>query len=302
MAANSKIEWCDCTYQVVTGCTKVSPGCLNCYAEKMAWRLAHNANLLSNSRMAYSTSIKTTPQGEKSLGWSGIVTPIPGAIDRMYDELSRTKKSRRVFVQSMGDLFHEGVPFDLLDELFSAMVTLRRHTFMCLTKRPKRMKDYMDSCQRGADDIGGQFPWSHIWPGITVCTQAEADEKIPILLNTPAAVRFVSVEPMLGPVDFSSYLEQWFCRECGAWEDDERYCATCQADRWELEETLVAKTRTLDWIICGCETGPDARPMDLRWARDLRDQCKAAGVPFFFKSAGPGKEIPEDLIIREFLK
>jgi len=128
-----------------------------------------------------------------------------------------------------------------------------------------------------------KWPLSNVWLGVTAENQEQADKRIPILLQTPAAVRYVSVEPMLGPVDLDSYYQQWQCPECGTWESDDRYCTTCSIDRWDFGE--LDKTG-IDWIVCGGESGPGARPCHPDWARSLRDQCQAAGVPFFFKQWG----------------
>lgn len=258
----SKIEWTDLTINPIVGCSKCSPGCAHCYAEKMAYRLS----------LMPATASKYAGVVDKG-GWTGKVS----ALDlTCFDRLPN--KPCKVFVGSMTDVFlaHSHV----LDCIFSATLAYPQHTFLFLTKRPEAMKRYMEGCQRGANDVGGAFPWKNVWLGVTVCNQQEADKKIPLLLQTPAAKRFVSIEPMLGPVDISKFLPvDCDCEKCtyGSGHGD-----------------------ALDWIIAGGETGPGARPMHPEWVRGLRDQCQAAKVPFFFKQMSKKGPIPEDLLIREF--
>jgi len=173
----------------------------------------------------------------------------------VLDKLKHWKKPRRVFMVSMGDLFHENVPFPVISEIAVAMMNAPQHTFQLLTKRPERMLEW--------------FVWSgfsnktlpNVWVGVTAENQEQADKRIPVLLKIPAAVRFVSIEPMLSKIDLDR-------------------------PTWLLGKATDANPTRLDWVIVGGETGPGARPMDLQWARDIRDQCNAAGVPFFYKGAG----------------
>lgn len=238
--AKTKIEWADVVWNPVTGCNKVSEGCKNCYAERISNRF----------------------WGERK--FTDIVWN-PGRLD---DPLS-LKKPRRVFVNSMGDLFHERVPDKFLDQVFARMAIARSHTFIVLTKRPKRMLDYFNRWTNGgwATDINRIWPLPNVWIGVSAEDQQTADERIPLLLKTPAAVRFVSVEPMLEAVDleYPGYLE-------GANEVDDIGCHYASP--------------ALDWVICGGEGGPGARPMHPDWARSLRDQCNEANMPFFFKGWG----------------
>jgi protein gp37 len=179
------------------------------------------------------------------------------------------KKPHRIFVCSMSDLFHKDVPDEFIDKVLAVAALNQRHTFMILTKRSERLWGFFMHrpwpCNIKVRDGIHACPWPlpNVWIGITAEDQQCADERIPHLLRTPAAVRFVSVEPMLGPVYVSARL---------------------------------------DWVICGAETGPGARPMNLEWARNLRDQWGSAGIPFFFKSAGPGVPVPPDLDIHEYPK
>jgi protein gp37 len=280
MADKTKIQWADATINPAYGCTKCSPGCDHCYAETMASR---------NLSKCYAG----LTEGRK---WTGRVNLFP---ERMEEAL-KWKRPRRIFVGSMTDLFHKSVPFDFLDSIFAVMALAWDHTFMLLTKRPERMLEYFNSCpttwsnhlanriysitgsikkdNQVQASIEGRlnhsvgWPMRHVHLGVTVCNQAEADAKIPILLATPAAKRFVSVEPMLGSVNVSDHLEVW--PGCGGGEPRED-CEFCSGN-----------LRILDWVICGGESGPGARPMHPDWARSLRDQCQAAGTPFFFKQWG----------------
>ena len=267
MANKTGIEWCDYTINPIIGCTKCSPGCDNCYAEKFAARHAKNP--------------KTAAR------YSRVITDgkLNGRTDVAFLKCFRglPVNPKRIFVGSMGDVFHDNIAEIDIQQLFKYMQICHQHTFMLLTKRPERMRHLMalENELREKDDEEGienrafqEWPLPNVWLGITVCNQAEADEKIPILLATPAAKRFVSVEPMLGPVDLT------------------RIRHGNDPDLPVLPE----------WVICGGETGPGARTMNPDWARSLRDQCKAADVPFFFKKMTGKAPIPDDLMIREIPK
>jgi protein gp37 len=274
---SSKIEWTDETWNPITGCTPISPGCERCYAKKLA----------------------EGPRLRGRFGYPADKPFRPGTLhaDKLAAPL-KWRKPRRVFVCSMGDLFHEDVSDEHIAAVFGVMAACPQHTFQVLTKRPEQMRawfewlmsfpDPFEKIINAADDeyvFGNQFfpgpnPWPlpNVWLGVTAEGQQRADERIPTLLQIPAAVRFVSVEPMLTAIDASSW-----------WRGD--------------VVPIVGEHRPPpgpDWVICGAENGPGARPMDLQWARDLRDQCQAAGVPFFFKGAGRGTETPPDLDIQEF--
>lgn len=161
----------------------------------------------------------------------------------------RWKKSRMIFVNSMSDLFHPDVPDSFIRDVFDSMKAADQHTFQILTKRPRRMRHLLSQW----NDLARQ-PLPHVWLGVSVENQEWAEKRIPLLLETPAAVRFLSCEPLLGPVDLSSYVE--------------------------------IGTPAIHWVIVGGESGPKARPMQLGWARQLRDTCRRASVPFFFKQWG----------------
>ena len=266
----SKIEWTDETWNVVTGCTKVSAGCTHCYAERMSKRLA--------GRCGY-------PKDDPFR-----VTLHPDKLDKPL----KWKKPRKIFVNSMSDLFHEDVPDEFIDEVFAVMSDAGQHTFMILTKRPERMKQYLslDNPRYTArkvfnltKDPAGKFdcdlhwPLINVWLGTSVENQAAADERIPPLLQVPAAVKFISVEPLLGPVDlmsvqFGKYTTMNVLEGCGI-----SLKSPCQS-------IPNAFSNKIDWVITGGESGPGARPLHPDWVRSLRDQCQAAGTKFFFKSWG----------------
>jgi protein gp37 len=219
--------------------------------------------------------------------------------DRLEEPLRR-KKPRRMFVGSMGDLFHEDVPDEFIARIWWVMgqcagyldpSRYRGHTFLILTKRPERMQKWLNGWNDGEtrrqwiESFGAVYDWMsgpkywpdvfpNVWLGVTAENQQRADERIPILLQIPAAARFVSVEPMLGPVDLLSNDYLGGCINCEVYLDNPETCINCAQDR------------KIDWIICGGESGHGARPMHPDWVRSLRDQCQAAGVPFFFKQWG----------------
>lgn len=283
MGDRTKISWADATLNPAYGCSKVSPACANCYALRDAKRFSQNP-MVADKFVGLVDSLT----GE----WTGRVNLFP---ERMEQAL-RWRKPRRIFVGSMTDIFHENVPDSFLDRIFAVMALARRHTFLLLTKRPKKMREYMnrfvdDACwpQTGCP-IDGPLP--NVWLGTTVENQAMAETRIPILLGTPAAKRFVSVEPMLGPVNLEALdYPEAYDAEVGLL--DSLRGLTC-----DDSPTHPA----LDWVICGGETGPRARIISKEWVFSLRDQCASAGVPFFFKNwgkyRGPGDwEIPAGRLV-----
>jgi protein gp37 len=244
--STTKIEWCDCAWNPVTGCTKISAGCAHCYAETMAGRLK--------------------AMGVKGYENGFAVTLHP---ERLQEPL-KWRKPSRVFVCSMGDLFHENVPFEFVHETWDVMKRTPHHQYMVLTKRPERMKEFVSLIYRMETLAYANGWWDHVWFGVTAENQEQADKRIPVLLQIPATVRFVSVEPMLTPVNLRPYLE-WECIGC----DTVNTGPICACGDHAYQR--------LDWVICGGESGPNRRPFENDWARDLRDQCFVAGVPFFFK-------------------
>ena len=241
--ANTAIQWADKVWNPVSGCSKVSAGCANCYAETYAHRF----------------------WGDRKF------TDVQCHEDRL-DQPLHWKKPRRIFVNSMSDLFHEDVPDKFIGAVWDAMVECPEHTFLILTKRPARMQYY---CALWA--AAGSIPHDHIHLGVSVEDQATADERIPLLLQTPAAVRFVSIEPMLESVEM--HFQGWLGH---SWNRDRR----------------------VDWVICGGESGPGCRHFDPDWARKVLSDCRTAEIPFFFKQMSglhPKQvAIPEDLQIQEF--
>ena len=300
MAEHTHIEWTDSTWNVVNGCSVVSPGCTNCYAMRLAGtRLQHHP-----SRSGLTQISKAGPV------WTGEVR----FNDKVLLDPLRWRRPRKIFVCAHGDLFHENVPDEWIDKVFAVMALCPQHVFQVLTKRPERMRGYMtprpDECDRPAvgkrlgtagkvwnaafrlvNDKPGIFsraldaqgitteamPWPlpNVWLGVSVEDQKRADERIPILLDTPAAIRWLSCEPLLGPVDLTA---------------KENLAERIVRSRIEASTGVRQPYRSylskIDWVIAGGESGPGARPMDEAWARSLRDQCADAGVPFLFKQWG----------------
>lgn len=275
MADGTAIEWTDATWNPITGCSIVSPGCTNCYAMKLAGtRLRHIP-----SRQGLTVDTKAGPvwNGQVRLNEEWLTQPL------------KWRRPRRVFVCAHGDLFAEGVPDEWIDKVFAVMALAPQHTFQVLTKRAARMRGYVaglayrapslpdpvceemgnlrdggDPRPRLASDKPG-WPLPNVWLGVSAERQKEADERIPDLLATPAAVRFVSAEPLLGPIDFGTVVRTAL------------FAGNILQD---------GKTHPLAWIIAGGESGANARPMHPDWVRSIRDQCAAAGTAFFFKQWG----------------
>jgi len=249
---NNPIGWCDITINPFVGCSKCSPGCDNCYAERFAARMAKNP----------ATTKKYAGVVNESGEWTGGISELDMTC---FDKLP--KKPCRVFVGSMTDFFHKNADFDDQGKVLNRIAHTEQHTFLLLTKRPENAwKRYHT-----------MLP--NVWLGVTVCNQEEADAKIPVLLDIPAAKRFVSIEPMLGPVDLTHHF---FSEPTGKFR-------TKNGKR--QMECVTPPDGAISWVICGGETGLGARPMHPDWARSLRDQCAAAGVPFYFKGwGGSGKK------------
>ena len=245
MGDNTKIEWTDATWNPITGCTKVSPGCAHCYAERLSVR--YNRDF--------------APWIPRNAHW---VVDIRNTLDT-YLIPKGWRKPRKIFVCSMSDLFHELVPDDIIKNVWTTMELCPQHLFLILTKRPERMREWVNSLYGPGLQTA---PLQNVWLGVSVENQLWAERRIPILLQTPAAKRFVSCEPLLGPVDLRPWLGSDCCFE-------RREFGRCHCI-WQ----------GLDWVICGGESGPKARPMNLDWARSLRDQCLEAGVPYFLKQLG----------------
>lgn len=289
---NSKIEWTDDTWNFIYGCTHVSEGCRNCYAEKVTHRF-------SGEGMKF--------EGLTVLGANGSPR-FTGKI--LFDEKRlliplRKKKPTKYFVNSMSDLFHENVTFEQIDKAFAVMALSPQHTFQILTKRPERMREYMTDRQRieeirwnavslaserWADQHGASWPLPNVWLGVSVEDQKTADERIPILLDTPAAIRFISYEPALGAVDLGRWV---FPQSVIDGYDEVMKRFNAPPDFQEVTRKAaphLGRPVRLDWVIAGGESGPDARPSHPDWYRSLRDQCVAAGTAFFFKQHGEWQE------------
>ena len=286
----TKIEWCDVVWNPVVGCSRVSAGCEICYAE----RVAHRGMSPQHRGL--------TVLGKHGPRWNGTVRFLP---DRLGDPL-RWRKPRRVFVNSMSDLFHEKLTNEQIAAVFGVMAACPQHTFQILTKRAARMREWF--AFMGADAPGrvanaevrgcslaaarvfgtsvaalhpvvrGEVPWPlpNVWLGVSAEDQAAADARIPQLLDTPAAIRWVSYEPALGPVDFTRWLHDSTCLELP-------FCICTEP-----------REAHLDWIVVGGESGAGARPFDIGWARAVVGQCAGADVPCFVKQLGadPGRNGP----------
>lgn len=337
MATNSKIQWTEATWNPVTGCTRVSSGCDHCYAVRQTYRMERMGQTDKYAGL-------TVLNGKGERHFNGVVRCHE---DALAIPLKR-KKPTTYFVNSMSDLFHKDVPFDFIDRVFEVMALCPQHTFQILTKRPERMAEYFANdpqmrltrlignmiceaykrkfgqpmamaAERGA--IVNQWPLPNVWLGTSCENQETANERIPHLLKVPAAVRFLSLEPLLGPIDLT--LDGLVCKPCSHCEfmpiDPETNEVLCR----KCDGTGIGTEWAIDWIIAGGESGPHARPCSVAWLRSLRDQCKAAGVPLFVKQLGADPqdssggalarqatindpkggdmaEWPEDLRVREF--
>lgn len=351
MSDKTGIEWCDATWNPVVGCTKVSPGCKNCYAEK-----------LHEQRHKYTA--------DQFLG--GFESKLPAQYEKPFETIQLMPqrldaplnwwKPRRIFVNSMSDLFHEDVPDDFIDRVFAIMALCPQHIFQILTKRAKRMRAYFErqkdangnrtNCKTEVVAAAGErtswyenddewdhyldrlkWPLPNVWLGVSV----ESDdyrERIDELRRTPAAVRFVSAEPLLGALDIADQLQESTLHHVSmsvsgalrnkAFEgltdggaplsraEGKARLEALHAQGVKLVSTGGCEGHSdqtgcpghplpgLDWVICGGESGPGARPMQETWAESLRDQCRAAGVAFFMKQMAKKTPIPDHLMIREY--
>lgn len=305
----SGIEWTDITWNPVSGCSKVSQGCKNCYAERVFPRVYGRYRDFTNIIMHQA---------------------------RLSQPL-RLRNPKRIFVNSMSDLFHESVSHAFLDQVFAVMALCPQHTFQILTKRPERMLAYLQmvdserdmqrwinaanslaeprsSWQQRLESLLLPWPLPNVWLGVSVEDQATADERIPLLLQTPAAVRFISAEPLLGGIDLMGINAAGW-DECFTAADARGrlnaltgwcYIEYPENGNWiDLAETVDTRGRSaarnhssLDLVIAGGESGPNARPSNPDWFRSLRDQCAATGAAFFFKQWGefrPYAGCPEPL-------
>lgn len=305
------IAWTQKTWNPIRGCSRVSEGCRFCYAETFAARF-------NGPGEPYEGLVTRTSNGPR---WTGVVREVP---EHLHDPF-KWRKPQMVFVNSMSDLFHESLSDEAILRVFDVMRQADHHVFQILTKRPERMRDF---CQRvrfegmresriwladtadgpGYRLMGGNgcsgMPW--VWLGVSVEDQAAADKRIPLLLQTPAAVRWISAEPLLGPVDLSHYF---FKDRHGNYPFP--YLEEKHRTKW---------VDLLDWIVVGGESGPGSRPFNTLWAQQIIRQCREAGVAVFVKQLGAKpewgpdgaryelrdrkggdmSEWPEDLRIREY--
>jgi protein gp37 len=269
----SKIEWTDATWNVVTGCEKVSPGCDNCYAETFAerWRGTKGHH--------FETGFDLTLRPER------LMLPL------------RWKKPRKVFVNSMSDLFHKDIPDEYIARVFAVMALTPQHTYQVLTKRHGRMRSLVGNPEfeklvdyellhfppLSDSRLTGRswplpkpgWPLPNVWLGVSVEDQKRADLRVPALLETPAAIRFLSCEPLLGPVDLKQAVRTMGSERGHGLTASFVHAGGC-----------CRKFHGIDWVIVGGESGHGARPMSPDWARTLRDQCAAAEVPYLFKQWG----------------
>lgn len=231
MGSSSDIEWTDATWNPVAGCSIISPGCTNCYAMRMAARL-HAMGQPKYSDLTRKSGRRYIWTGRVRLDWSSLDVP------------RGWRRGRRIFVNSMSDLFHEDVPFEFIEAVFNVMKETPQHTYQVLTKRAERLAE-----------LSGELPWpKNVWMGVSVESE-EFTSRIDFLRQSPAKVRFLSLEPLLGPMP-------------------------------------SLDLRDINWIIVGGESGPGARPMEPAWVRNLRDQSLASGIPFHFKQwGGPVKSM-----------
>lgn len=253
----TNIEWSDVVWNPLAGCTRASAGCDNCYAAKMSLRL--EAMALADIKAGKDPGGKSKYIGIATKNRQGVAA-FNGTINLDEDELKRPyswKKPRMVFVNSMSDLFHKDVPTKFIVDTFKVMRDNPQHIFQVLTKRPERAAALWSSLLHR---IGGEWP-ANVWMGTSVENQETADLRIPELLKIPAAVHFLSMEPLLGPVDLDLSGKNY----------------GMDYDNW---------SQCIDWVIVGGESGANARPMHPEWVRSLRDQCVDAGTPYFFKQWG----------------
>ncbi|GEC15189.1 phage Gp37/Gp68 family protein [Nitrobacter winogradskyi] len=309
--SKTNIEWTERVWNPFAGCSIVSPGCTNCYAMKRARRIeACNAGL----RQGHGGSphyAGTTKIVNGNAVWTG---KIGTASDEVLTAPLRRKKPTTYFVNSMSDLFHEAVPDEAIDKVFAVMALTPQHTYQVLTKRSARMRNYVihlyetdegierlsdaavavsgSQCAAHIEDVTPPLP--NVWLGVSTERQKEADERIPDLLATPAAVRFISAEPLLGPIDLTAIKAP---HVPGTPDDSDMgwtFNALATGDYYRFKDDRgyneggdgPYREHALDWVIVGGESGAGARPMHPDWVRSLRDQCASAGVAFFFKQWG----------------
>jgi protein gp37 len=302
MADKSKIEWTEATWNPIVGCSVVSPGCTNCYAMRWAAYALDGTRRRDTGEPKFPHYAGTTRRVNGKAVWTGKVALAP---EHVLTAPLRRRRPTTWFVNSMGDLFHESVPDEWIDKIFAVMALCPQHTFQVLTKRSARMRAYCSQdtapgrIWADAMEIGGRadvpvpqldvtskrvgaMPLPNVWLGVSAEDQKRADERVPDLLATPAAVRFVSAEPLLGPIDFRPFGLAVHHHPDNV--DGPALRAIVAAARRQMAE--AAGTGTLDWIIVGGESGPNARDFRYSSALSIIQQCAAAGVACFQKQVG----------------
>jgi protein gp37 len=325
MGQDTGIEWCDSTWNPTRGCSRKSEGCRHCYAERNAARFSGPGQPYEGL-ITHRLKVISDDDQHTEARWNGTVRLVP---ERFADPI-RWRRPRRIFINSMSDLFHESIPNEEIAAVLAVIGAAPQHTFISLTKRPDRMRAWFEwlattgyapghvlaEClakvaRRGAgfdprfqdqewlihliNVVNGHATWKHapdsnpadgsrprwplpnLWVGASVENQAAADERISEILATPAAVRLLSCEPLLGPVQ---------AKLTGCFHD-----GAGTPERPDELETHTECAPRIDWVIAGCESGPGARPCEVDWLRSLRDQCEEAGVAYFLKQARPGPGI-----------
>lgn len=273
MSDKTNIEWTDATWSPVSGCTRISDGCRRCYIDRTPpFRMA--GRKFDGTEIGATTGVVLHPERlQQPLAW---------------------RKPRRVFVCSLADLFHDDVPDEYIARVWATMAAAPQHTFQVLTKRPARMRALLRSREfvllvdKHRLIVGEGFDWPlpNVWIGTSTEDQAAADRRIPILLDTPAAARWISAEPLLGPINLGMPVDH---RSHDREPDGTggHWCVDCTITRdHDLVPWTYPSGPRIDWVVCGGESGTGARPMHPGWARSLRDQCRRAGVPFLFKQWG----------------
>jgi len=272
----TKIEWTDETWNPTRGCSMAkgseTGGCLNCYAARDQLR---RLKTVSANGKPFAIMTENGPR------WTGKVE----LMESKLTEPLHWKTPRRVFVNSMSDLFHPDLPWAAIDRVWQVMLDAPQHTYQILTKRPDVMLEYLKTDTVGGRAHFGTIPdW--IWLGVSVEDQPTADARIPLLLQTPAAVRFVSYEPALAAVDFSDYMWPLHWHWAAGYPTPQAALAAGAYAVQKRQALVSAYCPFLDWVIVGGESGPDARPFDIEWARSTIRQCKAAGAAVFVKQLG----------------
>jgi protein gp37 len=303
VSTNTDIEWTDATWSPVTGCDRVSDGCDNCYALTLAKRL----------KAMGSPKYQTDGDPRTSGPGFGVATH-----ETALTLPLRWKKPRKIFVNSMSDLFHHKVPVEFIARVFAVMAATPQHTYQILTKRPSRARAILtDKCRCGAGHVPGihfrsamswaatkhnpdyitgldagqvyfdaGWPLPNVWIGTSVENQRLADVRIPHLLATPAAVRWLSCEPLLGPIDLFGKVGNGHRPRLTYWLDGRPGWGPAQIGPTGVAMQELVTGPKVDWVVAGGESGAGYRPLNLDWARGLRDQCVRAGIPFMFKQVG----------------